>query len=114
MLVSFYTIQIGITNQHSICQVVFMELWLIGFYYFTTVSGYLYRIIKTSLTSPTIFNSYGPTGKYRGLYYDSSISRIIAAGCDVSRVDCLDLNLNLIISVPLGNNPHGIAVYWEW
>ncbi len=63
-----------------------------GHYYFTDAGNY-HRIIKTSFYSPTVLNWYG-TG-YRGLYYDSIGSRIIAAGCDSHRVDMFDFDLNL-------------------
>ena len=79
-------------------------------YYFS--GGTSGGIIKTSLTSSAIIKSYGTAGVYRGLYYDSIGSRIIAAGCDVHRVDILDLDLNLLSSVSMpGMCPHGVTVH---
>ena len=77
--------------------------------YYITDAGNSDRIIKTTYTSPTVLKSYG--SGYRGLYYDSVSSRIIAAGCDISSVDTFDLNLNLLSSVSVGNCPHGVTVY---
>jgi hypothetical protein len=70
-----------------------------------------FRIIEILLTSPSIINSYG--SGYRGLYYDSTGSSIIiAAGCDINRVDILDLHLNLNSSVSMpGECPHDVIVY---
>jgi hypothetical protein len=79
------------------------------YYYFTNSENSRYRIIKTTFTSPTVLNSYG--WGYRGLYYDSVSSRIIAAGCDISSVDTFDLDLNILSSVSVGNCPHGVTVY---
>ena len=80
-----------------------------SFYYFSTAS--VNGIIKTSFTSPTIIKSYGSAGKYRGLYYDSANSRIIAAGCRLNAVETFDLNLNRINSVVVLNCPHGVVAY---
>jgi hypothetical protein len=79
-----------------------------NFYYFTPTSGY--GIIKTSLTSPTVVSYYGTVG-YRGLFYDTSTSRIIAAGCGYGAVYFFDLNLNYLSSVSVPNCPHGVTVY---
>ncbi len=78
-------------------------------YFYITDAGSGCRIIKTTLTSPTVLNSYG--NGYRGLHYDLIGSRIIAAGCDVSSVDVFDLDLNLLSSVSIGDCPHGVTVY---
>jgi hypothetical protein len=81
-----------------------------GFFYFSTINTY--GIVKTSLNSSTAIKSYGDAGKYRGLYYDSIGSVIIAAGCNVNKVDILDLDLNLNSSISFpGQCPHGIAVF---
>jgi hypothetical protein len=80
-----------------------------GYYYFTD-SGNNNRIIKTTLISPTVLNSFG--SGYRGLYYDSIGSRIVAAGCDVCAVHTLDLNLNLLSAVSCPCQcPVGVTVY---
>ena len=84
-----------------------------SFYYFSTQSGYGYStgIIKTSFSSSIALNSYGSVGNYRGLYYDSINSRLIATACITNSVDFLDLNLNLINTVPVQNNPVGVVMY---
>jgi hypothetical protein len=79
-----------------------------NFYYFTPTSGY--GIIKTSLTSSAVVNFYGTAG-YRGCYYDTSTSRIIAAGCVWSVVRFFNLNLNFLSSVSVPECPHGVTVY---
>jgi len=57
-------------------------------------------------------NSYSYGNAYRDLYFDSTGSRIIAAGCSVSTVDTFDLDLNLNNSVSFpGICPHGVTVY---
>jgi len=82
-----------------------------GYFYFTNL-GNGYRIIKTSLKSSTVLNSYSYGNAYRDLYFDSTGSRIIAAGCSVSTVDTFDLDLNLNNSVSFpGICPHGVTVY---
>ena len=81
------------------------------FYYFSLQSGSLYAIVKISLTSSIVLNSFGSVDNYRGIYYDASTSGIIAAGCMVNTVDFLDLNLNLVSSVSIGSCPHGITLY---
>jgi hypothetical protein len=84
-----------------------------NFYYFSTFTNgiNIYGLIKTSLTSSTVIKSYGTVDTYRGLYYDSINSRIIA--CTTSdRVDTLNLDLNLLSSVTLqGFSPGGVTVY---
>ncbi len=81
-----------------------------NFYYFSLINSY--GIIKTSMTSPTVIKSYGSAGKYRGLYYDTAGSKIIAEGCDISSVDILDLDLNFQTSVSFRRQcPHGVIVY---
>jgi hypothetical protein len=72
-----------------------------GFFYFSTVTGYGYSngIVKTSMNSSTAIKSYGDAGKYRGLYYDSMGSKIIAAGCDVDSVDILDLDYSSLLGL---------------
>jgi hypothetical protein len=81
-----------------------------NFYYFTLTTGY--GIIKTPLNSSTVIKSYGNSGAYRGLYYDLIGSKIIAAGCNVNKVDILDLDLNLNTSISFpGQMPHGITVF---
>ncbi len=81
-----------------------------NYYYFSLLNSY--GIIKTSLTSPIDIKSYGSVGNYRGLYYDSAGSKILAAGCDISRVDVLDLDLNFKSSVSFqGQCPRGVIVY---
>ncbi len=82
-----------------------------GYYYFSLESLSLYAIVKTSLTSSTVLNSFGNVNEYRGIYYDASTSRIIAAGCMVNTVDFLDLNLNLVSLVSISSCPHGITSY---
>jgi hypothetical protein len=89
---------------------IFYGIVAINFFYFTPIYGY--GIIKTSLISPTVIKSYGSVGKYRGLYYDSIGSKIIAAGCDINAVDILDLDLNFDSSVSFpGQCPHAITIY---
>jgi hypothetical protein len=61
-------------------------------YFFSTNLGNGYRIIKTSLKSSTVLNSYSYENAYRDLYFDSTGSRIIAAGCSVSTVDTFDFD----------------------
>ena len=81
-----------------------------NFYYFTSMHNY--STIKTSLSSSTVIKSYGSGDVYRGLYYDSTASRIITAGCRINKIDIFDLDLNLISSVlSSGECPHGITVY---
>ena len=70
-----------------------------GFFYFSTVTGYSNGIVKTSMNSSTAIKSYGDAGKYRGLYYDSMGSKIIAAGCDVDSVDILDLDYSSLLGL---------------
>ena len=47
------------------------------------------------------------------MYFDPIGSRIIAAGCEVNRVDLLDLDFNLLSTVlfPAGGCPAGITLY---
>ena len=82
-----------------------------NFYYFSLVNDY--GIIKTSLTSSTVQKSYGDYGNlYRGLFYDSTASTIIAAGCNVNSVDTFDLDLNLVSTVSIPYEcPHHVTVY---
>jgi hypothetical protein len=85
-----------------------------NFYYFTLnpFNVNSYGIVKSTIDSTIILNSYGYSDQYRGLYYDSNILRIIAAGCGTASVDIFDLNLNLITSIVIpGTCPHGVAVY---
>jgi hypothetical protein len=83
-----------------------------GFFYFSTVTGYSNGIVKASMNSSTAIKSYGNCGVYRGLYFDSSGSKIIAAGCNFNKVLILDLDLNLNSSISLqGLCPHGITVF---
>ena len=71
-----------------------------------------YGIIKTSLNSPAVINSYGYPDGYRGLCYDSIGSRVIAAGCTLNVVHIFDLNLNLITTVSFpGQGPYSVVVY---
>ncbi len=81
------------------------------FYYFSTFNS-TYGIVKTSMNSSTTFKSYGISGVYRGLYYDLIGSKIIAAGCEVNKVDILDLDLNFISSFLMpGQCVTGVTVY---
>jgi hypothetical protein len=79
-----------------------------SYYLIDRVNGF--KIIKILLTSPLIKSSYG--SGYRSLHYDSIGSRIIAAGCEVNKVDILDLDLNISSSVSTpGLCPHDVTVY---
>jgi hypothetical protein len=85
-----------------------------NFYYFTLNPFNIntYGIVKTTVDSTTIIKYYGSSDQYRGLYYDSSTSRIIAVDCGITSVDIFDLNLNLITSIVIpGPCLHSVVVY---
>ena len=79
-----------------------------SFYLFTD-AGNNDRLIKTSFTSSTVLYSIG--SGYRGLYYDSVGSRIIAANCDNNFVAIYDLNFGILGAPSISNCPHGVTVY---
>ena len=84
-----------------------------NFYYFSTCNNAhgVYGIVKTSTSSPNVDNHYGSiNGVYRGLYFDESSSRIVAAGWKSNMVDVLDLSLSLVMSISV-QQPHSIRMY---